>query len=325
MTLSYKRRFLFSSSLVIGGLALSCAAQARPGSPNASKVIRSIEVVPGVRYFMGESALGSSENRNFISNAGYIMTKQGVVVVDALGSPQLAREMIADIRQHSKLPIRFLIVTHYHADHIYGLQEFARLGVTILAHGQANAYLSSTTAQARLEESRKTLAPWINDSTQLLGPTRFLEGDETLHLGGIKIEILFLGPAHTPEDLVVVLPQRGIAFVGDLVFQRRIPFVGNADSKRWLSAIQRIQGLKPRILIPGHGPMSQNADEDLQLTSGYLHYLRDSLRPFAQRLEPFEDAYRQIDWSRFENLPLFRFANRMNAFNVYLQLESETP
>jgi glyoxylase-like metal-dependent hydrolase (beta-lactamase superfamily II) len=142
-------------------------------------------------------------------------------------------------------------------------------------------------------------------------------------VGGVRMRILPVGPSHTPEDLVVYLPQEKVLFAGDLVFRGRIPFVGQADSRRWIGAIDQILALGADVIVPGHGPLSRQARQDMQLTRDYLVHLRTVMGQAAKNLEPWEDAYRAADWSRFEQLPLFQVANRMNAYNTYLLMEQE--
>ena len=269
----------------------------------------------------GESALGSAANRNFISNAAFVVTDDEVVVIDALGSPALAEELLAEIRRVTPLPVKHVIVTHYHADHIYGLQVFQALGAEVIAHTRGHEYLGSDTARLRLEDSRETLFPWIDEKTRLVQADRWLDGPATLTLGGRRFEISHAGPAHTPEDLVVWLPESRVLLAGDIVFRGRIPFVGLADSGAWVQALERLLAYDAQVIVPGHGPVSKDARADLQLTRDYLVHLRQSMGQAAQELEPFEEAYARTDWSRFESLPLFRAANRINAYNTYLVME----
>jgi glyoxylase-like metal-dependent hydrolase (beta-lactamase superfamily II) len=299
---------------------LCCAAVAGDTAP----ALRAQRVVDGVYFVQGEAALGSSANRNFISNAGFVVTDDGVVVVDALGSPALAQELIAEIRRVTSQPIRFVIVTHYHADHIYGLQAFKAVGATVIAHAHGKEYLHSDAAQRRLQSSRTDVAPWVDDQTRLVGADRWLDADETmLRVGSFDFVLRHVGPAHTAEDLVVFVPRAGVLFAGDLVFRGRIPFVGEADSRQWIASLQRLIDFNAKVLVPGHGALSTDPLPDLQLTRDYLVHLRKTMAQAAANLEPFEEAYAKADWSRFEHLPLFRAANRMNAFNTYLLLEQQ--
>ena len=301
------------------GLALSvvlaCADEAPP--------MVAQQVSPSAWYVEGVSALGSPANQNFISNAAFVVTPAGVVVIDALGSPALATRLVAEIRKHTSQPITHVIVTHYHADHIYGLQAFKALGARIIAHQAAKVYLNSDTARLRLEVSRQELAPWVNDDTHLVEADEWIDGEKNLTVGGVQFQIKPVGPSHTPEDLAVYLPSEKVLFAGDLVFRSRIPYVGQADSRHWIAALDKLLAFDAVVIVPGHGPLSHEARKDMQLTRDYLVYLRESMGRAAQNLEPFEDAYKNTDWSQFEHLPLFRVANRMNAYNTYLLLEQE--
>jgi glyoxylase-like metal-dependent hydrolase (beta-lactamase superfamily II) len=245
------------------------------------------------------------------------------VVIDALGSPALALRLLAEIRKHTDQPVTHVILTHYHADHVYGLQTFKAAGARILAHEAGREYLHSDTARLRLEASRKELAPWVDANTRLVAADEWLTGDTELVVGGVRLQIRHVGPAHTPEDEVVYLPQEEVLFAGDLVFRGRIPFVGQADSGQWVKSLDKLLALDAATIVPGHGPMSSQARGDMAMTRDYLVYLRQVMGEAARNMDPWETAYQAADWSRFEQLPLFRVANRMNAYNTYLLMEHE--
>jgi glyoxylase-like metal-dependent hydrolase (beta-lactamase superfamily II) len=315
---------------VLAASTLSAHAHGEPAPPPAAlsaqqRAVNASQVSPSAWYVEGESALGSPANRNFISNAGFIETADGVVAIDALGSPALAREFMAEVRRRTGKAVTHVIVTHYHADHIYGLQEFQRAGARIIAHRGALDYLHSELAQSRLAVSRVNIAPWIDTETRLVPADEWIDGTRELVVGGVRILLQPVGPAHTPEDLVVLLPSEGVLFAGDIVFRGRVPFVGEADSRHWVASLDQLLAFDAKVVIPGHGPMSTSAREDLQLTRDYLVYLREAMGRAAREMEPFEEAYRRTDWSRYEKLPLFDAANRMNAYNTYLLMEREKP
>lgn len=286
-------------------------------------VLKPIQVAPNTYFVQGLPEMGSKQNQNFISNAGFVITPKGVVVIDALGSPVLAKKLIAEIKKISPKKIVAVIVTHYHADHVYGLQEFKRIGAKIYAQNQGINYISSDTAKQRLIASRVDFAPWVNDATRLTGADVWIDQSYELDIGGTAFKISRVGPAHAPEDLMIFVPSEGVLFAGDLVFRGRIPFVGNADSRGWLAALDEIEQLQPKIVIPGHGNYSVAPIEDIRFTRDYLNYLRTSMSKAALDLDPFDEAYLQTDWSEYDGMPLFRAANRMNAYNVYLSIQAE--
>ena len=292
-------------------------------TPASAPAMQAREAAPGCWYVEGLSALGSSANQNFISNAGFVVTSSGVVVIDALGSPALAERLLAEIRKVTAQKVTHVIVTHYHADHIYGLQVFEALGARILAHQAAREYLNSDTARLRLQASREELAPWVDARTRLVPATEWIHERRELTVGDTTLVLQPVGPAHTPEDLAVYLPGVKALYAGDLVFRSRIPFVGQADSRNWIASLERLLAFDAAVVVPGHGPVSTEAAKDMQLTRDYLVYLRKTMGAAARDMTPFDEAYRATDWSMYEHLPLFGPANRMNAYNTYLQMEHE--
>lgn len=307
-------------------MAAGSKAQDRSAIAYAVVSMEVKQVAPDVYYVQGLSALGSPQNQNFISNAGFVVTQDSVVVIDALGSPALAETLVQKIKQITNKPIRTVLLTHYHADHIYGLQVFKALGAKIFANGLAREYINSDTARLRLAASRTELAPWIDADTHLVGADEWVSEDNSvLTIGGVQFQLQHMGPAHTPEDTAIFLPKSGVLFIGDVVFRNRIPYVGQADSRHWIAALDSLLKQPVKVMVPGHGPASSDPKADMQLTRDYLNYLRESMAKAAGNLDPFEEAYKSTDWSRFEKYPLFKEANRMNAYNTYLLMEQEKP
>lgn len=281
------------------------------------------QVGPHCWYVEGVLEDASRANQGFMSNAGFVITADGVVVFDALGSPPLAERLIALIRTQTAQPIRRVIISHYHADHFYGIPALRAAGAEVWAHAGVRAYLGSEAAARRLAERRETLAPWLGPEFALPLPDRYLRADETFELGGVGFEIRHVGPGHAPEDLALRVTPDDVVYSGDTVYAGRVPFIGDADTGAWLEAISRLQALPARTLVPGHGPASLKPREDLELTRNYLTFLRTEMRQAVADFLGFEEAYARIDWQRFVNLPTFDVANRGNAYNVFLQMEQE--
>ena len=286
-----------------------------------AEALEPIRVSESVYFIRGEAGVPSLANRGHTSNAGFVVTRDGVVVFDALGTPVLGQELLAAIRSVTPAPVRRVIVSHYHADHFYGLPPFKDLGAKILAHSAARKYLDSPAAQLRLAERRQSLAPWVGADMRLVAADRWLDGETSFRLGGLTFRVFPVGPAHTPEDLAMAIEEENVLFVGDLMFAGRVPFVGDADSRSWITAIDRIVRFTPKILVGGHGDVSRDAAADLRMTRDYLVYLRERMGTAAAELEDFEVAYAKTDWSRFARLPAFEAANRRNAYNTYIRIQ----
>lgn len=276
-------------------------------------------------YIEGQSGPATSENQGFMSNAGFVVTREGVVVFDSLGTVPLAQKMLGEIRKVTSKPIKRVIVSHYHADHFYGLPVFKEQGAEIWAHRNAEGQTRTEAAHLRFEQRKEELFPWVNaDNTRFIEPDLYLEGDTDFVLGGVHFSIRYVGPAHSAEDLAMLVREDGVLYAGDLVFKGRVPFVGDADSRAWLASLGKLTAMKPRVLVPGHGSVSRTPAQDLALTRDYLTYLRREIGQAVENLEPFEEAYARIDWSRFDKLPAFEAANRPNAYNTYLLMERES-
>jgi glyoxylase-like metal-dependent hydrolase (beta-lactamase superfamily II) len=306
--------------LVLLALALAVASSARAQD---DIVLTPKQVAPRTWFFQGEAGMASAQNKGFMSNAGFVVTGDGVVVFDALGTPALGRAMLAAIRRITPQPVKRVIVSHYHADHFYGLAAFKDAGAEIWAQRRAQAYLTSGQASDRLAQRRLDLFPWVDDKTRIVTPDVWLDGDTDFRLGGITFRVLYAEGAHSPEDVMMYVVEERVLFAGDLLFAGRVPFVGTADSKGWLKAMDKMIAVKPAVVIPGHGAASTNVERDLVLTRDYLVYLRETMGRAVADLDSFDDAYARTDWSKFKGLPAFEQANRINAYGTYLLMEQE--
>ena len=275
-------------------------------------------------YVLGEAGLASSANEGYMSNAGFVVTKAGVVVFDSLGTAVLGHKLVNAIKKVTSQPIKRVIVSHYHADHIYGLQVFQDLGAEIWAHTSGQNYLGSDAAALLMTQRRDTLFPWVDEKSRLVGASKWLTADVDFELGGLHFQLRHVGPAHAPDDMVMFVKEDAVLFTGDLIFIGRVPYVGDADSRSWLVAIDKLIAFKPKFLITGHGTASTNPEKDLMLTRDYLRFVRKVMGKAVEDFVPFAEAYDKADWSQFSKLPAFEEGNRENAYNTFLLMERES-
>ncbi|MEO8837131.1 MAG: MBL fold metallo-hydrolase [Herbaspirillum sp.] len=291
-------------------------------------VLTPTKVSAHVYYFHGASGMASVENKGFMSNSGFVVTNDGVIVFDALGSPALGEAMLTAISKVTPQPVKRVIISHYHSDHFYGLQAFKARGIEVWAHENGQDYLHSDIAQERLAERRKDLSPWVNEETRLVPADRWLSFKQgktiPFTLGGLHFRIIDSSGAHSPEDIMLFIEEDRVLFAGDLFFTGRIPFVGNADSKAWLAALDQMLNVNPVLVIPGHGAASDDPQRDMQLTRNYLIFLRKVMGVAADQMIDFDQAYKQVDWSAYEKYPAFQQANRLNAYGTYILMEQES-
>jgi glyoxylase-like metal-dependent hydrolase (beta-lactamase superfamily II) len=304
-------------------------AQAQGYAPLQTPLI--VEQVPGhpIYYSVGNPGIPGQANQGNTSNAGFIVTDDGVVVFDALGTPSLGWALLQKIRQTTAAAIRYNVVSHYHADHIYGLQAFKdHSGAIIIAQDRAREYreneeTADERAGQRLDQRRQALAPWVNADTRVVPPDITFNDRLALALGGRRFQLIYAGPAHSASDLMMMVEPDGVLFAGDIVQNGRIPFMNSddVDTRQWLRALATVAQLDPRFIIPGHGRPSTAAKEAIAFTRDYIGFVRSRMAAAVESWTDFEVAYRQTDWSSYAGMPAFDANNRGNAYRIFLELE----
>ena len=233
-------------------------------------------------------------------------------------SPELAAEMVAAIGRITPQPVREVVVTHYHPTTSTGCRCSRRSARRSPPTATAGPICTATPPGCACS-SRSDLAPWIDADTQLVPADRWIAANHAVHAGRVDFVLLPAG-RRTREDRVVVLPQRRCLIAGDIVFRGRIPFVGEADSGRWIEALDRLLSADVDVIVPGHGRRRPTLAPTCN-SPGLPRPPAPDDAGRARNLEPFDEAYAKADWSAYAHLPLFKAANRINAYNTYLLME----
>lgn len=308
---------------VAGGFA----TQAPPYAPNSLPL--DLQKVPGTSIYFSVGNLGipAKENEGNTSNAGFVVTPEGVVVFDALGTPSLGWMLLQKIKEITDRPIRYNVVSHYHADHIYGLQAFKdHTGSAIVAEERASEYHDQTAderATDRLDQRRQALFPWVDVNTKVVAPDITYSERAAIVLGGKRFVLFYAGPAHSSSDAMMMVEPDGVLFAGDIVQNGRIPFMnsGDVDTAKWLLALDEVEKLDPKFIIPGHGQASSEVKEAIAFTRDYIRFVRAAMREAVESWTDFDIAYERTDWSKYENVLAFKNNNRGNAYRVFLEME----
>ncbi|MFC0340929.1 quinoprotein relay system zinc metallohydrolase 2 [Paracoccus niistensis] len=232
------------------------------------------EVAPGVHVHRGAEAPLSPGNRGWIANLGVVLGQDRVAVIDPGGSREQGEALYAAIRRLTDLPIGPVVLTHMHPDHIAGAEVFAEAGAEIIADARLPEALElRRDTWAESIPAQIGAAAWAG--TVMIGPTRTVEGPETLDLGGRSLELVPAPPAHTDTDLTVRDSATGALFTGDLVFRGLTPVV-DGSLKGWLDWLAGSHDGVP--VIPGHGPVAGSFKEAGAAQGSYLAALRDAVR-----------------------------------------------
>ena len=289
-----------------------------------------------VYYVIGRSGVPGADNEGHTSNAGFVVTHAGVVVFDALGTPALGYRLLQRIREVTDQPVERIVISHYHADHVYGLQAFKEHAgdPPVWAQGLALGYIGGTAAsqgedaRRRLDQRREALFPWVNEDTYIVAPDHTFDKQATFEVGGVTFELKHLGPAHAPGDSIMLVKDYGVLFSGDVIYEGRVPFLDSpeTDIDRWLQGLDYLSALQPqpRFVIPGHGTASDNLQQAIALTRDYIEYVRNAMQQAVADFVPFEAAYEATDWSDYADMPAFDASNRGNAYRIYLEMEAES-
>jgi quinoprotein relay system zinc metallohydrolase 2 len=282
----------------------------------------SIEPVADGDYaHFGQVALTSPENAGDIANLGVIIGLDAVAVVDTGGSVQVGQSLLAAIRTLTNKPVRYVINTHEHPDHIFGNAAFGP-GAVFVGHRNLPAELDNR-GSFYLRSFRDALGPRAIGQVRIIPPTLLVTDEMTLDLGGRRLRLTAWSPAaHTACDLTVLDETTGVLFSGDLVFLHHVPVV-DSSLIGWLSILPRLAKLPARIVVPGHGRTVAPWPRALDDEQRYLTVLAADTRRLIAEGVPMAQAVPQIGESERDRWALFDDYNPRNATTAFSELEWE--
>ena len=301
---------------------LACLLMAWLAWPVQAVDVRFVSVVPGVFAHIGDTGPRSISNEGLNANIGLIDTPQGTILIDSGATHRSAADIHAAARRVTVQPIKWVINTGGQDHRWLGNAYFASQGAQIMAHEAAR-----TDMQARGSDHVATLTAVLKDlaaGTLPVLPTRWLSGpDSVLELGGVRLALRHRGGGHTPGDLLVELPERGVVFSGDLVYVDRLLGVIPVSSTRaWLEAFAALEALAPAVIVPGHGQVTTLAVAQAQ-TRDYLRALRSHMKKAVDDNVDISQAIKTFDASRWAALLNAAELLPGNASRTYLELERE--
>jgi glyoxylase-like metal-dependent hydrolase (beta-lactamase superfamily II) len=322
----------FAAAALMFAACAAAAALAQNISPYAPITIPlKIDQVPGkpIWYSTGNPGVPGKDNEGNTSNGGFVVTSDGVVVFDALGTPSHGWALLQQIRKVTNKKIRYVVASHYHADHIYGLQAFKdHTDAIVIAQERAAEYkeneeTADEKANARLDQRRGALFPWVDKNTRVVPPDITFRDRMTITLGDRRLTLLYAGPAHSSSDMMMLVEPDGVLFAGDIVQNSRIPHMNSDDvsTVQWLAALGEVEKLDPKFIIPGHGNGSTQAKEAIAFTRDYIQHVRSAMATAVKDWTDFDATYEKTDWSKYRDMPAFAANNRGNAYRIYLELE----
>jgi quinoprotein relay system zinc metallohydrolase 2 len=279
------------------------------------------EIADGVHVYQAPYALAGPANEGAIANLGFIIGRDAVAVIDTGGSLRTGRRLLAAVRARTELPIRYVINTHMHPDHVLGNAAFVNEGVRFVGHHKLARALSAR-AETYLGAAHREMGETAVAGTRVVLPDLPVEGVLSLDLGDRQLEIEAHPTAHTDNDLTVFDRRTSTWFLGDLLFMGHVPAL-DGRLKGWLALMERARGRSVARVVPGHGPDSAPWPEAMAAQERYLRSLEAGVREALKAGRSMSEVATEVGLSEQGAWALFDAFNPRNNVSAYKELEWE--
>ena len=280
-----------------------------------------VEVIPNVWTAIGATGPPTYENTGHNNNLSFIVTSEGVIIINSGASASLAQALHEEIKQITNQPVVLVINENGQGHAMLGNSYWYDQEVSIIAHEDAAHEFSENGAQIleRMQNYNREKAM----GTRLVSPTKTFADKHVIKLGNKVIEVLYLGPAHSPGDISVWLPSEKLVIAGDMAFHERLlPIFPETNTAEWLETWENnFEKLHAVYVIPGHGHPT-NMAQIRRYTRDYLIFLREKIGSFLDAGGELQDAY-YVDQSPFSHLNTFNELATRNAGRVFEEMEFE--
>jgi glyoxylase-like metal-dependent hydrolase (beta-lactamase superfamily II) len=289
-----------------------------PVAPGGDLPIR--ELAPGVYAVLGDTGRGV-EGR---PNAGFVVTEDGVVVIDALASPRQGEQLLRTIGGVTDQPVRWLVLTHHHPDHHFGAVVLRKAGARVIAHPDKRVLAAEGGEDALIADWVRVVGLDAMRGFELANtPDRRVTASDTLRLGGRTIVVTHPGEGHSAGDLMVWLPKERVLFAGDLLVEDGVSMVVDGSSSELLRVLDVIEGLGAEAIVPGHGAIPERPAALVQRTRDYLTGIQSEMRAAVERGVPMRRALASLPPADSLRPVSLNSRRRRNAARVYVEQERE--
>lgn len=310
MSLATLKHALFVCLLALPGLASAFQLETR-------------QVAPEVYALIGPIGGRTYENHGLNANFGFVVTPEGVALIDSGASSDGAKVIEAAVKAVTPQPIRWVINTGSQDHRWLGNGYFAGKGAQILALKRTTD-TQAQFADQHLAGLASVLKERLDGTVAVTAPQPIAADRQTLNLGGMELELIWFADAHFAGDAVVWLPKQGVLFSGDHIYVDRILGVLPwSHAQTWRAAFHQLEALQPRVIVPGHGGVCDLAKAKRD-TGDYLDWLVDEVGRAQKNWEPIESVVARLaDAPRFSHLENFDSLHRGNVNRTYLEFESQ--
>jgi glyoxylase-like metal-dependent hydrolase (beta-lactamase superfamily II) len=256
------------------------------------------------------------------ANAGFVVTTDGVVVIDALASPRQGEQLLRTIRGVTDRPIAWLVLTHHHPDHHFGAVVLRKAGARVIAHPDKRALASEGGEDALIADWVRVVGLDAMRGFEFADtPDRPVTTSDTLRLGGKTIVVSHPGAGHSPGDLLVWLPEARVLYAGDILVEDGVSMVVDGNSGELLRVLDTVDKLNARVVVPGHGAIPARPADLVRTTRDYLTGLQADMRAAVEQGVPMRRAVASLPPADSTRPVSLSSRKRRNAVRVYVEEE----
>jgi len=268
--------------------------------------------------FFGLSEVMDERNNGNMSNSCFVNIGTSYLVIDSGPTYAYAQQAYAKMKEIKNLPISYVINTHVHDDHWLGNAYYAEIGVKIIgSHAFKN--------EPKVEKTRmqQRITPEAYAKTTQVFPSIFVENEMVLEIDGEKVKLISVNKkAHTHSDLLVYIPNEKMVFVGDLVFNDRLPSIRDGSLKGWLEALDDVRLMDVDYIIGGHGKIVDRTSVDM--TYNYIKTMKEKVAAFIEEGEEIADVVNMLTMDEYKDVNFYDSMHRQNVEIAYRMLEWES-
>lgn len=316
-----RRCTLGRRTLLGSALAFTVAPFLSRVSAAASTDLAFTQVAEGVFVHQGRYELQSPENMGDMANASFIVGSEAVAIIDTLGSAKAGTKLRSAIRAITDKPIRYVINSHMHPDHVFGNAAFKDDNPQFVGHHKLARGLSER-ASTYLAANKEMLGPDAFEGCEIILPTRSVEDKLTLDLGGRFLVCEAQKTAHTDNDLIVHDIATDTLFLADLLFSGPVPTL-DGSIRGWLALIEQLERRQAARVVPGHGPHAMHLPQAMYAEQRYWSVIASEVRKMIKEGKTLEEATRTVGFSEHDKWKLFDQYHVRNVTAAFAELEWE--
>lgn len=269
-----------------------------------------IKLAEGVYGFIGV------EGR---ANSGFVITGDGVVVIDTQGPKELALHLKRRIQEVTDKPVIYVINTHYHGDHTFGNQHFSEAR-DIIGHENTKKNLIERD-KTHKEQFKRFFGERALEGVEVVLPTRTFKDTLSMRVGNKSFELVYLGIGHTDGDIIVYLPVEGIIFAGDLLYTKRLPWVGDGNVQSWREVLKKMEWFEASTYVPGHGKVTDK--KGLMEFQAYLNDITNEVAKMVKAGKDMGTVTKEIDLPGYKGWLKYDDWIGLNARKVFEELKGQ--